>query len=363
MAAQGSAAGAAPRVCVFGDVLMDMVAQGVGELPAWGKDTVCAQIVMTPGGSAANCARHLAGLGLNVCFLSATGSDSVGAAFRARIDADPCPLERWASGERLATVPGPTGCCIVLSGAADRAFVTSYAQNEVWDPMGRPDSVAALLGRGGHTVPRLAFMGGYFQCAALHRPAFRAALSEARQQGTTVALDTQWDGSSQWGLREDGSNHILELLPLVDIFMPNEEELTMILRNAGGADAPAQAAASPRSPAAGAQLATRREHLLAAALRLGPSVVVLKLGPEGAAAADAQGGRWYCPAIPTAVADTTGAGDGFNAGFLSTWMATGGDVDAALRAGCRAGAAVVARLGACEQQLRPADVTPPAARL
>jgi sugar/nucleoside kinase (ribokinase family) len=51
------------------------------------------------------------------------------------------------------------------------------------------------------------------------------------------------------------------------------------------------------------------------------------------------------PAEPVRVADSTGAGDAFDSGLLSAWLAGAGRYDA-LRAGVAAGARAVTRIGA-----------------
>ena len=72
-------------------------------------------------------------------------------------------------------------------------------------------------------------------------------------------------------------------------------------------------------------------------------LAVIKRGAAGVLAGDASGGRWSAPACTVSrVADTNGAGDAFNAGFLRVW-ASGGDVGAALRADRAAAAAIAAR--------------------
>eukprot|EP01065_Artemidia_motanka_P003401 TRINITY_DN11631_c0_g1_i2.p2 TRINITY_DN11631_c0_g1~~TRINITY_DN11631_c0_g1_i2.p2 ORF type:complete len:346 (+),score=96.96 TRINITY_DN11631_c0_g1_i2:49-1086(+) len=329
------------RVAIVGDVLMDIVAQGVPHLPEWGHDTESTSIGMFLGGSAANAARHCASLGLSVSLLSAVGDDDVGCTFLSALDRDPPPgLERWSSGKRLGVVEGcSTGCCIVLSGSRDRAFVTSNAQNDVWQP------APALLQL---ERPQHLHIGGLFSCEEAATPRLLA-------DGVTVSLDTQWDASGDWGCRKDGSGLVREMLGEVSMFMPNQAELTAILE-ASGMLPPAAAGAEE-----GVDEAV--DALINAACRLmrAGAVIVLKLGPSGAAGARVGAGgkpaeRWRQKAVKVpVVVDTTGAGDAFNAGVLQEWLRSG-DVGAALAAGVQLGAAAVQRLGACTQPLTPADL-------
>jgi 2-dehydro-3-deoxygluconokinase len=71
-------------------------------------------------------------------------------------------------------------------------------------------------------------------------------------------------------------------------------------------------------------------------LNHGATLVVTKLGRDGARATDGQQ-SWTCPAHPVTVADPIGAGDAFAAGFLSSWHRDR-DCEAALRAGAIAAA-------------------------
>ena len=79
-------------------------------------------------------------------------------------------------------------------------------------------------------------------------------------------------------------------------------------------------------------------------------VVALKLGPAGALVATSEGRRVAVGALAAEVADSTGAGDAFCAGFVSRWL-RGDDLETC------AGAAVMAASRAVGQ----AGGRPPAA--
>jgi sugar/nucleoside kinase (ribokinase family) len=102
----------------------------------------------------------------------------------------------------------------------------------------------------------------------------------------------------------------------------------------------------PQSAAATMELLVRRYPF---------SLIVIKQGADGVSAGRGAE-RWNFPAFSTTVVDATGAGDAFNAGFLSRYAVNRTDVPAALRAGAAAGAAAVARSGACVVPLTEHDL-------
>jgi sugar/nucleoside kinase (ribokinase family) len=84
------------------------------------------------------------------------------------------------------------------------------------------------------------------------------------------------------------------LLPLVDVFLPNEAEACAI---AGVAAGEAERAAAQLQAVSGGW-------------------VVVKLGARGCLAVGPNGAALSVPAPATEVTDTTGAGDAFNAGLV-----------------------------------------------
>ena len=130
--------------------------------------------------------------------------------------------------------------------------------------------------------------------------AYREILPKAKELGVTVSLDTNWDPEENW----DGG--IREILPYVDIFLPNENELLYITGQANTADA---------LKYAGERVPT----------------VVVKCGEKGAYAHH-RGRKYECGALKVDISDTVGAGDSFNGGFIYGFLA-GLPVDKCLKAG------------------------------
>jgi len=323
-----------PRVACLGDVFVDLQADGVSGLPEWGTDHSASAVRLLPGGSCANTARNLASIcqgGISVSLFSTLGDDELGRFFLRRVT-----QEGLLDGVNpsLQLLPGvPQSCCIILSGmkpsvgaepaSADRAMVSCYS------------STARLSVR--ECAPELCddewdvlHLGGYFNCPGIHTLDLLRLCERVRASGGIVSLDTQFDASGQWaGL--DG--HLSRLLPLVDVFLPSENEAMGIAR-------------TPDGPAAALDELARRYPT---------ALVVVKLGADGCIAARGAE-RWTQPAFAVQVFDATGAGDAFAAGFLSRYARDRTDVAAALKAGSAAGAATVRRSGACVVPLVDADV-------
>jgi sugar/nucleoside kinase (ribokinase family) len=86
-------------------------------------------------------------------------------------------------------------------------------------------------------------------------------------------------------------------------------------------------------------------------------LVVIKRGPDGASAY--WGGNVRHVSAPRdiagAVADTTGAGDNFAAGFVWAWLQDK-PIDACLQLGVRCGTSSTRKAGGVEGQLRATDL-------
>jgi sugar/nucleoside kinase (ribokinase family) len=130
------------------------------------------------------------------------------------------------------------------------------------------------------------------------QPRLRAGLPElyraARAAGVSTSFDTNWDPDRRF-------EGIDPMLAATDIFLPNEREATLI---SGASD-----------PLAAAHALVARAEAAGRDPDAGPLTVAVKLGAEGALAVRGEEAL-RVPADRVEVVDSTGAGDGFDAGFI-----------------------------------------------
>jgi sugar/nucleoside kinase (ribokinase family) len=290
----------APRVVVVGDLLYDLLARVDGNVTL-GTDTFT-KIQAVAGGSGANAAAWLASSGVETHFVGRVGDDVFGGFLEAE-------MERAGVRAHLASDPSlATGKVFVLvDGAGERTMITDRGAGENLCPDDLPES---LFGEGHLHVSGYTFSGGG------RRETARKALGLARESGMTVSVDP----SSVPMLADVGPESFLGWTRGANLCFPNLEEGSLL---AG----------------------TEDPERIAQRLLDHYSGIVLKLGPEGAIYAGADGERVRVPASRARVADTTGAGDALCAGFLTAWL-SGVPPAAALHQGVEVAARAVERLGA-----------------
>ncbi len=269
---------------VVGEINPDLILSSPNLNVEFGQhETLVEDAHLAIGSSAAIFACGAARLGLRVVFAGLVGEDDFG---RFMVQA---LHERGVDTAGVIVDPVlSTGLTVILNRAGDRAILTHLGAISALTARQVPDE---LLKRARHL-----HLTSYFLQTAL-QPGLPDLFRRARASGLTISLDTNWDPQELWA-------GIPELLDLVDIFLPNVAEALAL----SAPSAPGRALAGQPDLEAAMDWLSARVRVLA-----------VKLGAEGALArCGAEETR--CPAIPVQVADTVGAGDSFDAGFVCGFL-------------------------------------------
>ncbi len=290
-------------VTIAGELNLDLILYGLPEALPPERELLATAMMLTLGGSSAIVAHNLASLGCKVGFSSCVGADEFGDIALQRLRASKVDV---STVHRLAGESG-TGLTVILARANWRNNLTYLGAISALKP--------EHLDMEYLTSARHFHLSSYFLQSGLlaHVPAL---LRELKSAGLTISMDTNDDPDGLW---ESGLH---EALPLVDLLMPNECEAMKI---AG------------------------RDNLESALDRLTELVplVVVKMGAQGAVACRGRD-RLRCPALKLdGVVDPVGAGDSFDAGFISEFV-RGAGLEACLRKGNLAGALSTTRPGGTE---------------
>jgi sugar/nucleoside kinase (ribokinase family) len=289
-------------VAIAGELNLDLILYGLPAKFQPEREVLASDMMVTLGGSSAIVAHNLALLGTSVGFISRVGNDSMGdIALQRLADAGVDVSHVRRSTDRTAT-----GLSVIL-------------QHGTWR------NILTYLG----TISKLSFEDIDFEYLACARhfhlssfylqEALRPRVAELFQMvknlGLTISMDTNDDPEDRW---QDG---LWDALQLVDVFLPNEREALRI---------------------------TDTEKLEDAVNRLAEKVplVVVKLGAQGAIARHGAETFKSAPVKVHAI-DAVGAGDSFNAGFISQYI-RGSDTETCLLYGNLAGALSTTRPGGTE---------------
>lgn len=288
-------------VTIAGEINLDLILHGFpGQMPVE-KELLATGFQVTLGSSSAILAHNLAVLGLQVGFITCSGIDELGKIALERVAESGVDLSRSIKHSSTAT-----GITVLLPHGETRHILTY------------PGTIAEL------TISDLDLdylkRSRHFHLSSLYlqrglAPNLPDLFRQLKLAGLTISLDTNDDPDDQWGYPLD------ELLPYVDVFLPNERELLGI---------------------------TRQDTLDHALDLLSPRVpcIVVKCGARGSAVKTRD---QFVSAAPICVtpADTIGAGDSFNAGFLFAWL-NGLSLGECARAGNITGALSTLRSGGTE---------------
>ncbi len=286
---------------VLGDCNPDVLVTGDDVTPSFGQqEKLVDGISLVIGGSAAITAVAAARLGLSVALAAAVGADPAGRFMLDQLSAEGVDVEAVVVRDDM-----PTGMTVALSRGGDRAILTALGAVA---SLTAADVPASLLAGARHV-----HASSLFLLEASLGPGLAGLFTAARAAGATTSLDTNWDPAGQWT-----SEHLAAAIGATDLLLPNEAEALRL----SGALSLDEAVA--KLTASGARL-------------------VVKLGERGALCVDGPV-RHRVSLPPVIPADTTGAGDCFNAGLIAGLL-DGMELPRAAALGCAAGALSTAAPG------------------
>ncbi len=290
-------------VTVIGCVQADVLMSPVSELPPAGGTALTDEMNIRVGGAGANAALAFAETGMPVRLMGCVGDDMLGRWMREE-------LEPFGLADELVVISGaPSGLTVAVeSPQRDRTFLTYLGVNADWEPSMIPEDAMQCENL---------LLCDYFVAPGMQGEAAQGLLAATRAAGGRTFFDTSWDPD---GFSATTRAEVYELLPWVDVFLPNEAEACVLADLDPGA---APYAARALQATSGGW-------------------VVVKLGPRGCLAVGPGGTELEVQAPVVSVADTTGAGDAFNAGLVHA-LSEGANWPDALRAATRFASMIVAR--------------------
>jgi sugar/nucleoside kinase (ribokinase family) len=289
-------------VTIAGELNLDLILHGLPhELPPE-RELLADRMMLTLGSSSAIVAHNLAALGSRVGFISKIGDDPLGEIALGRLSAggvDVLKVKRSIGATK-------TGLTVILQRVGERNILTY------------PGTIFELtfddIDLNYLADSRHFHLSSFYLQRGL-QPRVLELFKHLKAAGVTISLDTNDDPDDKWG------GGLTDVLPYVDVFLPNERE---------------------------AKRVTATEDVNQAMAKLADLVptVVVKMGTSGAVAR--RGSEMVkVPALKVDAVDPVGAGDSFDAGFIHEFV-RGSDLATCVAMGNLSGALSTTRPGGTE---------------
>ena len=290
-------------VTIAGELNLDLILYGLPEELPPERELLAQRMMLTLGSSSAVVAHNLSALGCKVGFVSKIGTDDLGRIALERL------AESGVDTGKIRQVTGKqqTGLTVILQERQRLRNILTYPErslNCAWKISIWNTSTSA----------RHFHLSSYYLQRGLtkHIPELFRRIKAA---GLTISLDTNDDPDDTW------QGGLMEALRYVDVFLPNARE---------------------------AQKLTQTQDVESAIEELAKHVplLVVKMGEAGAVARRGHE-RFASPGVKIQFVDPVGAGDSFDAGFLSRYVHDE-DLPTCLAWGNRAGAFSTTQPGGTE---------------
>ena len=224
---------------------------------------------LTIGSSNAIFACGAARLGLKVAMVGVIGEDVFGDFMAAELTRRGVDVSHAVRSRTVST-----GYSVILNHKNRRSILTVMGAINALKVTDIPEALIRST--------RHLHIASYFLQTNL-QPHLQELFKKARRAGASTSLDTNWDPAEKW-------QGVQDLLGETTLFFPNENEAQSIAK-------------------------TKDTEAAARSLAAAGPIVALKRGGEGAIVCTGKE-TFSVPPLKVAVADTVGAGDSFDAGFV-----------------------------------------------
>lgn len=265
----------AKRVLCAGIVFVDILMNGVEELPShWEQTLLAEEACLGIGGGGANSAKTFGILGETCDFLGRVGEDKFGILVEKELQSCQVETSLLVKDDKNAT--GVAAGLVHKDGK--RCFITARGANR---ELCKDDFANVDINR-----YDFLHINGYFQFPKLETD-LREVMEEFKRCGAKITFDTaSWDPSGRW------YESIKLFVDCIDYLFLNDAQIIRL---------------------------TEKEDVETSAqflLEKGVANVVAKLGEKGCALFKKDTDPIYIPTAKYSVCDTSGAGDSFDAAFI-----------------------------------------------
>lgn len=262
-------------VLVIGELNVDILLNKVKGFPVIGQEILADEMTFTLGSSSAIFAANLASLGINTFFCGIVGKDIFGQYILTELY-----NKKVDTSLVTQTLKYQTGVTMILNYDQDRANVTHCGAMEHFDLTKIPVEQFSQY--------KHLHLSSFFLQKGLQKDIVQL-FKIAHEKGLSTSLDIQWDPDNEWAFPYQ------LCLPYVDFFLPNEAELLALTETGQLSDA-------------------------FDALDGCSNTIVVKRGVNGALAYSKGTCTEAVPYLHSHFVDAIGAGDSFNAGFISSYL-------------------------------------------
>ena len=269
-----------PKVISIGNTCLDIVLSYADQLPNWNSELLFRKSEWRLGGQGANFAIASANLGLKQILISSIGRDDIGDRLTADLASAISIHKRLFRREDSGTGFSVT----LIRKDGERLFLTFLGHQNMFNTRHIMKDILTVI-----DMDDIVHISGLYNLPSLKRE-LTSVTKRLERAGARISFDPGWNPD---GFSKRTQDEFYRTLSHVDFYEPNDAELMQL------------AGETSLDPAA---VRVKRRY---------QGVLVVKLGKHGSKVIDASNKVTTVRSYRTTVADTTGAGDVFDAGLIA----------------------------------------------